>query len=136
MAPALLAWLLTGSKTESEMIIQRRKKAILRGYIRRAIHSVDYPALVKTHKPEDSVDGFLFYPRDMNDIRRLDNFEGEPYRREKVVVSVGDKLVDAYAYIWHGERERLEERRQWSFEEFVEDRLEEWLELWEGMEFI
>jgi gamma-glutamylcyclotransferase (GGCT)/AIG2-like uncharacterized protein YtfP len=135
MAPELLSWLLTGNKTETEMIIRRRKKVILHGYKRCTIRFVDYPALVKTDNPEDTVDGFLFYPRDINDMRKLDNFEGEPYRREKVVVSVDDKLVDVYAYIWHGECERLGDR-QWSFEEFLEDSLEEWLELWEGMEFI
>ena len=135
MAPALLAWLLTGNKTETEMIIQRRTKATLQGYKRSTIHFADYPALVKTDKPEDTVDGFLFYPRAMNDMRRLDNFEGEPYRREKVVVSVDDKLVDAYAYVWYRERERLEDH-QWSFENFLNGSLEEWLELWEEMEFI
>ena len=93
------------------MIIQRRKKAILHGYIRRAIHFMDYPALVKTHRPEDTVDGLVFYPRDMHDMRKLDDFEGELYRRENVVVSVDNTLVDAYAYIWNGERELLEDRQ-------------------------
>lgn len=45
MACSLLAWLVTGDATQKDAIEGRRVKAVLHGYIRRALRGADYPAL-------------------------------------------------------------------------------------------
>src|SRR5215471_10714232 len=70
MAAPLLALLLTGDRENKDMIFLLRKKAILQHYRRGCVLGKDYPALVKGAE-HDLVEGIIFYPRNMDDRRKL-----------------------------------------------------------------
>jgi gamma-glutamylcyclotransferase (GGCT)/AIG2-like uncharacterized protein YtfP len=136
MASPLLAWLVTGERSQVDLVRRRCAKATLYGYSRRAIVGADYPALIKADDTGPLVEGLIFYPRNEGDIRKLVNFEGEPYRRERVdvMLETGERK-QAYVFLWYGEEKLLSES-EWRFHEFELERLEDWLDLFEGMEFI
>jgi len=52
------------------------RPAILRGYRWRVVHGKDCPALLPGEE-DDYVDGLLSLPRNMDDRRKLNNFEAE-----------------------------------------------------------
>jgi gamma-glutamylcyclotransferase (GGCT)/AIG2-like uncharacterized protein YtfP len=117
MSNKLLSGLLTGEERHVNLIEKRRCPATICGYSRHAIVDADYPALVKS-RSIDRVDGYLFYPRSMDDIKRLDDFESDSYCRDKVeVVDSDGRTIEAYAYVWCDGLEDLEEA-DWKFEEF------------------
>ena len=68
----------------------------------------------------------------------MDDFEGEIYRRECVQVHLtqSNTTVAANVYLWADEMEKLEENKEWSFSYFEKNRLEDWLDLFDGMEMI
>lgn len=51
------------------------------------------------------------------------------------MVPSGHVPVEAYVYVWNGDEEGLADT-DWSFEEYGSTRLEDWLDLMEGMEII
>lgn len=68
----------------------------------------------------------------------MDDFEGENYRREcvDVYLTQSNTTVAANVYLWADEMEKLEENKEWSFSYFVKNRLQDWLDLFEGMEMV
>ena len=134
MAKRLLAWLLTGDENKTE-ILDHQQCAVLHGYSRRKVAGKDYPGIIRADNT-DQVQGVLFWPRNMDDRRKLCNFEGEPYKMEKVsVISGSGEEHEAFTFVWNGEASGLGDE-EWSLNEFEETRLEDWLALFEGMEFI
>ena len=117
MSSQLLAGLLTGDERNVGVVEKRRERAVLHGYSRHAILEAEYPAVIKGTS-EDSVDGFLYFPRSLEDIRKLDDHEDESYCREtaEVVASKG-QVVEAYVYVWCDELDELA-KEDWDFEEF------------------
>ena len=97
----------------------------------------DYPAVIKG-SPSDQVDGFLVIPTSASQWKKMDDFEGEIYRRECVQVHLtqSNTIVAANVYLWADEMEKLEENKEWSFSYFEKNRLEDWLDLFDGMEMI
>jgi hypothetical protein len=71
----------------------------------------------------------------MDDRRKLNNFEGEQYPMEfvKFMFESGEQ-VEASTYIWSGEKDQDAETH-WDFKEFEFDRLPDWLDLFDGIEF-
>lgn len=73
--------------------------AELRGYSRYRVPGETYPALI-----EDSagvVQGRLWLNVDAEDLVRLDNFEGDEYRRTLVqVVDARARMQTAFVYVW------------------------------------
>jgi gamma-glutamylcyclotransferase (GGCT)/AIG2-like uncharacterized protein YtfP len=134
MATPLLAWLLTGNRENQDMIVPLRQKASLQHYHRGSVLGKDYPALVKGTE-NDLVEGLIFFPRNMDDRRKLNNFEGEQYTTEpvKVVLESGEQ-IEASTYIWSGEKDEVM-ATDWDFKEFESSRLADWLDLFDGMEF-
>jgi gamma-glutamylcyclotransferase (GGCT)/AIG2-like uncharacterized protein YtfP len=122
MAAPLLALLLTGNRENEDVIVPLWKKAILQQYCRGRVLGRDYPALVKGAE-HDCVKGIIFYPRNMDDRRKLNNFEGEQYTREivKAVFESGEQ-VEAFTYVWSGEKAEVTET-DWDFKEFESSRL-------------
>ena len=134
MAAPLLALLLTGNRENKDVIVPLRKNAILHHYRRGSVLGKDYPALVKGAE-HDLVEGMIFYPRNMDDRRKLNNFEGEQYALEIVkVVSESGERVEASTYVWSGEKAEVSET-DWDFKEFESSRLSDWLDLFDGIEF-
>lgn len=107
---------------------------MLHGYIRPAVRGADYPALVEGDAG-DSVEGLIYYPDTSDDLRKLQNFEGELYREEKVMVAIrSGEEIEALAFVWGGAGEQLLDSN-WSFQTFESERLEDRLDLFEGMKF-
>ena len=79
MAKSLLSCLLTGSS------LSLRQPAIFKIYRRMPVKHGDYPAVIKG-STSDQVDGFLVIPASTSQWKKLDDFEGENYRRECVQV--------------------------------------------------
>ena len=130
-------------------------------YARFSLHGRDYPAVVPVPVPVEqgaslnlspssssrlAVDGLLFRPQNRAQRARLDDFEGETYRAVPVEVEVlagdGDsetgteaETVDADIYVWDGAGDDVS-GEEWDFEMFVRERLDDWLELFGGIELV
>lgn len=133
----LLAWALTGDSRKTEVVAPLVKPAELKGYTRFSLLNKDYPALIK-HDETSTADGLLFCPQNNSQRRKLDDFEGEAYVVTPIqVIIVGEegKMVDADAYVWAGEREAVS-AEPWDLDTFIRERLEDWLELFSGMELV
>jgi len=51
-----------------------------------------------------------------------------------VVLDEGGEKVDAVVFVWAGLESELTET-EWDVDEFMKNRLEDWLDLFKGMEF-
>src|ERR1700733_5641811 len=108
----------TGRRTTGE------RSSSLHGYSRRAVLNAYYPAIIKGDE-NDKVEGFIFYPRNDDDRRHMDDFEGDLYRKDKVtVITTNGVEVEAYVYVWNKGLEDLAET-DWSYEEFETTRLQD-----------
>lgn len=133
----LLAWVLTGDKSNTDTVAPLLRPAKIFGYARYSIHRCDYPAIVKTgHDPSSMVDGYLLTPETASQRKKLDDFEGETYRVTDVTAVLEDgERVHADIYLWNGDMEALSSE-PWDFATFERERLEDWLDLYEGFEFV
>ncbi|KAI0121255.1 hypothetical protein BJ170DRAFT_698703 [Xylariales sp. AK1849] len=139
-AQPLLAWALTGDASNTSIVSLLVQPAKIYGYARFSLHNRDYPAVV--HDDHSTVDGYLLTLDTVSQRKKLDDFEGEPYSPTAVTVSTFDQhgkphqeTVDADVYLWTGEREALTST-PWDIEAFIKDRLEDWLDLFDGMELV
>ncbi|KAI1823285.1 AIG2-like protein [Xylaria intraflava] len=139
----LLAWALTGDASNISAVSNLIQPAIIYGYARFALKNRDYPAVVK-HEPQSSVDGYLLVLETASQRKKLDDFEGEAYKLESVAVTVFDadgdgrtqkEVVDADVYLWAGDADELTVS-PWALEFFEKERLEDWLDLFDGMELV
>ncbi len=137
MAAEFLSWLLTGSSENYKAIISLRQSATLMHYRRVAVNHGDYPALIPGDM-SDKVDGFLIVPTSKSQWKKIDDFEGESYRRHCVHVHLQeeDRTVPAHVYIWQGNMDMLLPYKEWSSSYFREERLQDWLGLFDGMEML
>lgn len=143
--------------------LPRFRPAVLHGYRRYRVRDEDYPGIVAATETggadsvghrHTSVLGTLVSGLTDSDIRLLDDYEGNEYLRERILVrtadespssaSSGDKNsedmsqlhafntakatneVSAMAYVWAAGRERLEEA-EWDFRTFTRDKLSWWV---------
>ena len=135
----LLAWALTGDSRKTNVVTPLVKPAELKGYACFSLLGKDYPALIK-HNETSIVDGLLLCPQDMSQRKKLDDFEGEAYTVNPVQVTVvgeggQDQMVDADIYLWNGERDAVSADR-WDLDTFIRERLDDWIELFAGMELV
>ncbi|KAG5808304.1 hypothetical protein H9Q74_007086 [Fusarium xylarioides] len=133
-ARPLLAWALTGDATNTEPISALACPAIVHGYARYTVRSRDYPAVVK--KDGHGVDGDLLVLETKSQRKKLDDFEGEIYTPTSVDVVLEDgSVVEADMYVWAGDQDTLSDE-PWELDTFINERLGDWLDLFEGMEMI
>ena len=159
MTPEFLSWVLTGSSENHEIVTNFRQPATLRGYRRVAVLHADYPALIPGSE-SDQVEGFFVRPPTRSQWKKLDDFEGESYRRQYVHVEISSDWFDsrprqmitttttmntavpvgirvpAFVYLWQDSIDRLLPDQNWSYAYFREHRLEDWLDLFDGMEMV
>ncbi|KAF1830193.1 hypothetical protein BDW02DRAFT_508173 [Decorospora gaudefroyi] len=122
------------------------RPALLPAHQRHRVKYADYPALIPCPATTSSVRGTLVHGLTDGDIWRLDVFEGNEYRRERVVVQVlragdngngnGEGFVEAgsaseeeietQAYLWTAGTHRLE-AQEWDFDAFVRDKMARWV---------
>ncbi|KAF5613653.1 uncharacterized protein FTJAE_13863 [Fusarium tjaetaba] len=133
-ARPLLAWALTGDAANTESISALTRPAKVRGYARYTVRSRDYLAVVKRDGHE--VEGDLLVLETNSQRKKLDDFEGEIYTPTSVDVVLEDgSVVEADMYVWAGDQDALT-NEPWELDTFVKERLEDWLDLFEGMEMI
>ncbi|KAJ6614571.1 hypothetical protein B0H10DRAFT_2221139 [Mycena sp. CBHHK59/15] len=97
----------------------------------------DYPALIK-HDETSIVDGLLLCPCDKSQRKKVDDFEGEAFIVTPVQVAiVGEEgeMVDADIYLWNGETDAVATDR-WELDTFIWERLDDWIDLFAGMELV
>lgn len=131
----LLAWALTGDSRKTNVVAPLVKPALLKGYARFSLLGKDYPALIK-HNETSIVDGLLLCPQNKSQRRKLDDFEGEAYTVTPVQVTVvGEEgqMVEADIYLWNGERDAVS-ADSWDLDTFIKERLDDWIELFGGMQ--
>ncbi|KAG6919745.1 hypothetical protein DXG01_001579 [Tephrocybe rancida] len=131
------AWALTGDSQKTDAVVPLIKLAELKSYARFSLLSKDYPALIK-YDETSIVDGLLLYPQDKSQRKKLDDFEGEAYMVTLVQVTVvGEegRMVDADAYLWNGERDAVS-ADCWDLDTFIQERLDDWIELFAGIELV
>ncbi|KAJ6790173.1 hypothetical protein PWT90_10075 [Aphanocladium album] len=140
-AKPLLAWALTGDSSRVGDIEHMIKPAEVFKYTRLAVKQCDYPAIIESKSESDRVDGYLLQVDTTSQRKKLDEFEGEAYAIHAVHVRVlhneepTGEIIDADVYVWNGDMEMLA-ARPWELETFINDRLQDWLDLFDGMELI
>ena len=138
MAEEFLSWVLTGSSENHKSILALRQRAILRRHRRIAVNHADYPALIQGSE-FDKVEGFLVIPANKSQWKKLDDFEGESYRRQLVQVELSHSsttTVPAFVYVWQDALDKILSYQDWSYEFFRKHRLEDWLNLFDEMKMI
>jgi gamma-glutamylcyclotransferase (GGCT)/AIG2-like uncharacterized protein YtfP len=135
----LLAWVLTGEASRVDTLTGLLRKGTARGFKRCSLHHRDYPAAIKDENA--SIDGYLRLLETTSQRRKLDDFEGEAYRVTPVTVflesdgeTAGEK-TEADIYIWNGEMDDIS-MEPWDLDAFIKDRLDDWIDLFEGMELV
>ena len=130
----LLAWAVTGDASNTNTVQKFAHPAKVHGYARFSVHHCDYPAVVE--KESGEVDGYLLILETASQRKKLDDFEGETYKitHVEVVMEDGTK-VEGDMYVWDGDMEKLSDE-PWDLDCFVRERLEDWLDLFEGMELV
>lgn len=102
----------------------------------------DYPAVISSSNGSDFVDGYLLQAETPSQRRKLDDFEGEQYKVISVVVALvrhddqdAEETITADMYLWDDDTDLLSSE-PWELEIFVKDRLEDWIDIFDGMELI
>ncbi|OTB03784.1 hypothetical protein M426DRAFT_59898 [Hypoxylon sp. CI-4A] len=136
----LLALVLTGNAQNTSIVSKLLTSERVYGYARFSLHNRDYPAAVKGD-PHSYIDGYLLRLKTNPDRKKIDNYEGEAYRPTSVAVKLIDaageprmETVEADIYVWTS-RTAFVTREPWELEVFVKERLCDWLDIFEGMEF-
>jgi gamma-glutamylcyclotransferase (GGCT)/AIG2-like uncharacterized protein YtfP len=97
--------------------------ARLPGYRCRRLHGEVYPGIVPA--AGESVDGLLYRGLDAAAMARLDDFEGEMYRRETVRVALSaGRRVDAEAFVIIEAFIECLGPEPWSLDDFLRDGLQ------------
>lgn len=96
-------------------IVQHRyekQAAVLSGYRRLAVKGESYPGLVKSFN--NSVEGVIYLDVTAQDIKRLDRFEGEFYKKIPVMVTSETGLVlNAEVYLFNRRNKNLLSNTPW-----------------------
>ncbi|CAG8588132.1 4433_t:CDS:2, partial [Dentiscutata heterogama] len=90
-----------GGKEKITVDLNSGAPAVLKGYKRYQVHGAWYPAIIKSNE-NDETKGVFLKGLSYNDILKLDDFEGDQYKRIDVKVFVGDSLdpIPAQTYVW------------------------------------
>jgi len=101
--------------------------ATLPGYGRYRLRGRVYPGIVQAaHR---SVDGLVYHGVNRHCLALLDAFEGDEYRRIRVLVKAsGGKRIPAYTYVIRPRYSRLLMKQDWGLEEFVKKDLKLYLQ--------
>lgn len=104
--------------------------AILHDYCRHHVKHADYPGIVA--EQGKSVRGTYATGLSDQDIRRLDQFEGSEYTRQKVIVELPTErneqasTAEGETYVYTMGRGYLEDE-EWSYEVFKKEKLHRWV---------
>jgi gamma-glutamylcyclotransferase (GGCT)/AIG2-like uncharacterized protein YtfP len=102
------------------------KPVTLSGYKRFAVKNKPYPAIVPIEDAESKVEGKLLLNVDEESLKKLSEYEGEEFEQKKVTVKYIEGELDAVAFIWKSDSERLEGK--WDPGVFGRENLNEYLQ--------
>jgi len=94
----------------------RVEPATLAGYRRARVRSAPYPGILPAHGGR--VAGVVWHGVACTALRRLDEFEGDLYRRVRLRVDVGGSACDAFAYVVEPSHAHRLAAEPWSEETF------------------
>lgn len=141
-AKPLLAWALMGDSSRVDDLDHMILPAQVTKYTRLAVKHSDYPAVIRSSNEGDHVDGYLLQLDTRSQRKKLDDFEGETYAIETTTVKIlgidgypTGETVEADIYLWVGDKDMLT-TEPWELRRFIEERLEDWLDLFDGMEMV
>jgi gamma-glutamylcyclotransferase (GGCT)/AIG2-like uncharacterized protein YtfP len=93
--------------------------ATLEGHARYRVAGAPYPGIV--HEPHGRVSGGLYRGLDGEHLRRLDEFEGALYRRERVELRLANgETVTAWTYVVPDESRSLLSSESWDEASYLE----------------
>ena len=93
-------------------------KARVHGDRRRALKGYTYPALIAGYA-DDYVEGVVYFKVNRRDVKTLDRFEGEYYRRRLLPCSLADGgSVDAGVYLFKQEYQQMLADKPWDVKKF------------------
>jgi len=109
--------------------------ARLDGYVRRQLRDEIYPVIVP-QVPDSHVEGMLYFGISIEDLARLDRFEGEYYvRRSVTVIDCREGIVrQAFSYVLSGRYRHLLSDRDWDPGYFHEHGLRRFLADYAGFD--
>jgi len=146
MAPQVLYRIIGGPQNPSTTHWEsslRIRPAILHAHKRHRIKDKEYPAIIAADQ-KSYVQGMLVEGLTEADFWRLDIYEGSEYIRQKVRVRamlrvvndaqpmtasdtlIGEDEMEAYAYVWIDEAEKLE-LGEWDLAGFVREEMQWWV---------
>ena len=141
-AKPLLAWALMGDSSRVDDLDHMIRPAQVTKYTRLAVKHSDYPAVIRSSKEGDCVDRYLLQLDTRSQRKKLDDFEGETYAVESTTVNLlssdghpTGETVEGDIYLWVGDKDMLT-TEPWELGKFIEERLENWLDLFDGMEMV
>ncbi|KAG0220968.1 hypothetical protein B0O80DRAFT_498155 [Mortierella sp. GBAus27b] len=120
-------------------------RATIEGFVRHPYQGAPYPGMIPSPDKTHTVEGILVFGHTMMDRFRLDQFEGDEYTRELLPVTVHNSVpgsfnvqgqseplesgdtVRAYVYVFTGPYEHLDRTREWDYEAFKRDHVNEWM---------
>lgn len=135
-ARRLLAWVITGDAFDTPAVDRVARPGKVAGYKRFSVRDCDYPVAVPSQDKSASMDGLLLVLENESQRIKVDDFEGETFGVKSVSVTLDTgEVVQADMYIWLGEAEKLS-TEEWDLDSFEKERLQDWLDLFEGMELV
>lgn len=102
----------------------------LYGYARFTMKGEHYPGLIEM---PGTVDGIIWLDVSITDIKKLDSFEGEYYRRDQVFVADShERCLDCETYIIADDYRDLLEEKPWDADQFREKYLQRFIDDYVG----
>lgn len=90
------------------------------------VREADYPGII--HTVDDRTSGLLCSGLTARDLKTLDRFESDFYRRTKVtVVTEEDEVLRAWAYIVPSDHREYLTEEPWRLEDFIEHHLDRFM---------
>jgi len=103
------------------------------GFIRRSIFNEQYPAILPG-PVNSTVEGVLYLDIDLEDLSRLDEFEGSLYERQSVQVMTDNNIFSAEAYVLSDSYRHIASDDNWDAEKFENDGLQQFLSSYFGFD--
>ena len=104
---------------------------ILQGYTCNKVKNEVYPGLIKSKTT--TVKGVIYWDVNREDILRLDQFEGDEYKRIMVKIKdSGNKGIDCQTYLVKDEFNHKITDVPWSFNYFVNQDFDEFVSRYKG----
>ena len=112
------------SEEVREAVIGQKKFNISHGILQKhkvyKVKNANYPLIKFTNQKGDEVEGILITDLTIEEIKKLDKFEGKNYFRQFVKINIKDKFYDAQIYMPH---KNLIADEPWNFDYWYENNI-------------